>query len=293
MPDHVLTEKLALPHDPRSQDALASGGARPDALASGGARRFIGKVVLNRPQVRNSLTRSMLQDGRKAVDALANDAAVRVIVITGAGEGDKAAFCAGADLRASAMEDPELMSKLDQYLDDFHGFIKSLWNAPKPVVARIDGGAVGFGCDVALACDLRVLSRRGYFQESFTKIGLMPDGGGSGTLMRMVGLGVATELIFLATKVEAERALQLGLATRVVAEGELDAATLQLATQLADGPPVAFAAAKRAMHASLGSSIDDILQREREGQLECLRTSDAMEGVLAWAQKRPPRFQGK
>jgi 2-(1,2-epoxy-1,2-dihydrophenyl)acetyl-CoA isomerase len=273
MPDHVLSERIAVAGEP--------GG------------RFIGKVTLNRPEVRNALTRSMLQDARRAVQAMAADPAVRVVVLTGAGEGQKAAFCAGADLRASVMEDPALMDKLDQYLDDFHGLVKSIWKAQKPVLARMDGGAVGFGCDLALCCDLRVLSRRAYFQESFSKIGLMPDGGGSATLVRMVGLGVAKEMIFLATKIEAERAERLGLATRVVDEGELDEATLQMATQLANGPPVAFAESKKAMHASLGVSIDDILAREREGQLRCLRTSDAMEGVVAWAQKRSPQFQGK
>ena len=273
MADHVLVERTPLAHDPPG--------------------RFIGRVTLNRPQVRNSLTRPMLQDARKAIDALAADVAVRSIVLTGAGEGERAAFCAGADLRASLVEDPDMMDKLDDYLDDFHGFIKALWNAPKPVIARVDGGAVGFGCDVALACDLRVLSRRGYLQESFTKIGLMPDGGGTGVLPRLVGLGLATELIFLATKIEADRALQLGLATRVAADGELDALTLQLATQLADGPPIALAEAKKALHASLGTTIDEILQRERAGQLRCLRTSDTIEGVMAWAQKRAPQFAGK
>lgn len=273
MADHVLVERIDLPHDPPG--------------------RQIGKVVLNRPQARNALTRPMLQDAKKAVDALASDAAVRCIVLTGAGSGEKVAFCAGADLRASIAEDPDMLDKLDLYLDDFHGFVRAIWNAPKPIVARVDGGAVGFGSDVALACDLRVLSRRGYFQESFAKIGLIPDGGGTGTLMRIVGLGVASELVYLSTKVEADRALQLGLATRVVPDEELDAATMQLATQLADGPPVAYAEAKKSLHAALGVTIDQILAREREGQLRCLRTSDCMEGVLAWAQKRSPQFQGK
>lgn len=273
MADHVLVERVAVPNDPPG--------------------RHVGKVTLNRPQARNALTRPMLQDAKKAFDAFSSDASVRCIVLTGAGAGDKAAFCAGADLRASIAEDPELLDKLDLYLDDFHGFIKSIWNAPKPVLARIDGGAVGFGCDVALACDLRILSRRGYFQEAFTKIGLMPDGGGSGTLMRIVGLGVANEMILLASKVEADRALQLGLATRVVPDEELDAATMQLATQLADGPPIAYEESKKALHAALGVTIDQILAREREGQLRCLRTSDCMEGVVAWAQKRAPQFQGK
>ena len=273
MTESILVERIAVPHDPPG--------------------RFIGRVTLNRPQARNALTRPMLQEGRKAFDALAADTSVRVIVLTGAGSGDKAAFCAGADLRASVAEDPDMFDKLDQYLDDFHGFIKAIWNAPKPVLARLDGGAVGFGCDVALACDLRILGKKGYFQESFTKIGLMPDGGGTGTLIRLVGLGIASEMIFLATKVDADRALSIGLATRVVADDELEGATLQMATQLADGPPIAFEEAKRSIHAALGITIDQILAREREGQLRCLRTNDCMEGVMSWAQKRAPQFQGK
>lgn len=273
MADHVLLERTPVPHDPPG--------------------RSVGKVTLNRPQARNALTRSMLQDAKKAIDELGADVSVRCIVLTGAGAGDKAAFCAGADLRSAIVEDPDMLSKLDLYLDDFHGLIKAIWNAPKLVVARVDGGAVGFGSDVALACDLRVLSRRGYFQEAFAKIGLMPDGGGTGTLPRMVGLGIASELVHLATKIDADRALQLGLATRVVPDEELDAATMQMATQLADGPPIAQEEAKKSLHAALGVTIDQILAREREGQLRCLRTSDCMEGVMAWAQKRAPQFQGK
>lgn len=273
MSETILVERFAVPDEP--------------------AGRVIATVTLNRPQARNALTRPMLQVAKKAIDGLAAEEAVRVIVLTGAGSGEKAAFCAGADLRSSVAEDPDMFDKLDGYLDDFHGIIKSIWNAPKPVVARIDGGAVGFGCDLALACDLRVVSRRGYFQESFTKIGLMPDGGGTGTLMRLVGLGIATELIYLATKIEADRALALGLATRVAPEGELDAMTMDLAQHLANGPPIALAETKKSLHANMGIGIDQILAREREGQLRCLRTNDCMEGVMSWAQKRAPQFQGK
>jgi 2-(1,2-epoxy-1,2-dihydrophenyl)acetyl-CoA isomerase len=271
--DSILLERTVAPNDPPG--------------------RVIAKVTLNRPQARNALTRAMLQAGTKAIDALAADECVRVIVLTGAGTGDKAAFCAGADLRSSVAEDPDMFDKLDDYLTDFHGIIRAVWNAPKPVVARIDGGAVGFGCDLALACDLRVVSKKGYFQESFSKIGLMPDGGGTGTLVKLVGLGIATELIYLATKVDADRALALGLATRVAPEGELDAITMDLAQQLAAGPPIGLAETKKSLHANMGITIDQILAREREGQLRCLRTNDCMEGVMSWAQKRAPQFQGK
>jgi 2-(1,2-epoxy-1,2-dihydrophenyl)acetyl-CoA isomerase len=263
-------------------------------LANAPAGRTIGRVTLHRPKQRNSLTRAMLKGLTAGLESLSNDPSVRVIVLTGANAEDGSpSFCAGADLRASWQDDPELFDKLDAYLDDFHGFIRAIWNAPKPVIARVDGGAVGFGSDAALAADLRILSDRAYFQESFAKIGLMPDGGGTGTLRAMVGLGRATELIFLATKIDAARAEALGLANRVVPHAELDAATDAIAAQLADGPPIALAEAKAALHASLGVTIDQILERERQGQLRCLRTSDCMEGVAAWMQKRPPQFTGQ
>lgn len=258
------------------------------------AGRFIGRVTMNRPKARNSLTRPMLRALSAGIASLAEDPSVRVIVLAGAANEDGSpAFCAGADLRASWQEDPEMFDKLDAYLDDFHGFIKAIWNAPKPVIARVDGGAVGFGSDAALACDMRVMSDRGYFQEAFAKIGLMPDGGGTGTLRAMVGLSKATELIFLATKIDAAMAKDLGIVHRVVPASELDAATDALATQLAGGPPIALAEAKASLHASLGVTIDQILERERQGQLRCLRTGDCMEGVAAWMQKRPPQFAGR
>lgn len=267
---------------------------RLDSLAGGDADdRQVATVTLNRPAVRNALLPSMVRAARRAIDALVGDPTVRCLVLTGAGEGASAAFCAGADLRSAILEDPEMLDKLELYLDDFHGLVRAIWQADKPVVARVDGGAVGFGCDLALACDLRVLSTQGYLQSSFTRIGLVPDGGGTGTLARLVGLGVATQMIFLAEKITADRALALGLATRVVAPAELDGATTAMAVELAKGPPLAFAAAKRALHASLGMSIDEVLGRERDAQLRCLRSADAMEGVMAWAQKRPPRFTGK
>lgn len=257
------------------------------------AGREIARIAINRPALRNALTRKTVQELRRAFDKAAGDSNVRVIVLTGAGQGEQAAFCAGADLRNGFAEDPEMFDNLEFYLDDFHGLVRSIWNAPKPVVARVDGAAAGFGCDLALACDLRICSDRAYFQESFTKIGLLPDGGGTFTLTRLVGLGVATELIFLTPKIDSKRARELGIATRVVPNDSLDAETDAVAKQLADGPPLALAAAKQALHASLGVSIDDVLARERAAQIKLLRSSDAMEGVMAWSQKRPACFEGK
>lgn len=255
--------------------------------------RALGWVILNRPQVRNALIRSMLVEARNSIEQFVHDTSVRAIVLTGASEGDNAAFCSGADLRATLIEDPNIMEKLEEYLEDFHSLIRTIWNAPKPIVAAVDGPAVGFGCDLALVCDFRIASERAYFQESFVKIGLMPDGGGTGLLPRLIGLSRAMESIFFATKIEAERAFELGLVMQLVPDDMLHDVVRETAIQLAEGPPIAFAEAKRAMHASSGISIENILAHEREGQLRCLRSQDTQEAILAWAQKRKPQFQGR
>ncbi len=152
---------------------------------------------------------------------------------------------------------------------------------------------MGFGADLALACDLRVMSNRGYLQEKFVKIGLMPDGGGSFWLPRLVGLGRALEYLMLGTKIEAANALELGLVNRVVVPEALDSTAAELASELAKGPPLALTAIKTAVRESAIGGIDEALAREKAGQVELLASQDLMEGVMAWAQRRDPAFKGK
>lgn len=245
-------------------------------------------LTLNRPHTRNALDAALIKALGEAVRAVAEDPTVRAIVLTGAG----GAFCSGADLKAAMSEgfDPD---RLDAILDTYHAIIRGLAGAPKPVIGMVEGGAVGFGCDLALACDLRLVSPEAYFQEKFVKIGLMPDGGGTFWLPRLVGLARAMELALSGEAVSAERALALGMVNRVVPTAQLREETLKLAHQLAKGPPLAFAAIKRAMLASLGGTLDEALAREKEGQVWLLTSNDCMEGVAAWMQKRAPDFQGK
>ena len=165
------------------------------------------------PQARNALTRAVLTQARRALDEASSDPAIRCVVLCGA-EGH---FCSGADLRQNLMDDPELMDHLDVYMDDFHGLVKSVVRCEKPTIAMMDGGAVGFGADLAFACDLRVASTRAYAQEKFVKIGLMPDGGGTFWLPRLVGTARAMQMILLADKVEAEELHRLGVVAKVVA----------------------------------------------------------------------------
>ncbi len=245
-------------------------------------------VTIDRPQSRNALTRPVLREMADALSSASGDTAVRCIVIAGAGEH----FCAGADLRQNIADDPQMMDHLDGYLDDFHGLIKAVVRSAKPTVAMMDGAAVGFGADLAFACDLRVASTRAYAQEKFVHIGLMPDGGGTFWLPRLLGTARAMHMILLAEKVTASELHRLGVVARVVEPDALRDATLGVARQIEAGPPLAYAAIKRAMYASWGS-IEDALRREREEQLKLLHSADFMEGVAAWTQKREPRFEGR
>jgi enoyl-CoA hydratase/carnithine racemase len=252
--------------------------SRSDAVAT---------LQLNRPGTRNALNRELILALGKALEEVGADPAVRAVVLTGSGE----SFCSGADLRSAATERADM--DMGDRIDEFHALIKHIVHAPKPFVAAVDGAAVGFGADLALACDLRVFSTRGYLQEKFVKIGLMPDGGGTFWMPRLVGIGRALEFLMLGTKIEAAFALELGLCNRVVEPDLLAKSAGDLATELAKGPPLAFREIKQAVREGFKGTIDDALAREKAGQVKLLASSDTMEGVLAWAQRREPEFQGK
>ena len=245
-------------------------------------------ITLNRPEARNALTKAVLLRMTAALDAAANDASMRCVVLTGAG----GYFCAGADLRRTIAEDPDFLDHLESYMDVFHGVIRAIVRCPKPVVAALDGAAVGFGADMALACDLRVATTQAYVQEKFVNIGLMPDGGGTFWLPRLVGTARALKAMLLSDKLEAKELEALGILAACVPPGELMTATMELAQRLEKGPPLAFAALKEAVYAGLGD-VEAALRREREGQLRLLRSQDVMEGIMAWTQKREPSFEGK
>lgn len=244
-------------------------------------------LTMNRAGTRNALNRDLILALGSALKDAALDAEVRAVVLTGSGE----SFCSGADLRSAMSERAEM--DLGERIDEFHALIKTIVHAPKPFVAAVDGAAVGFGADLALACDLRVFSSRGYIQEKFVKIGLMPDGGGTFWMPRLVGMGRALEFLMLGTKIEAQLALELGLTNRVVTPDELPGSARGLAHELAKGPPLALREIKQAVREGFRGTVDDALAREKSGQLGLLSSSDMMEGVLAWAQRREPQFQGK
>ena len=244
-------------------------------------------ITLNRPQARNALTKAVLGRVTSALDEAAGDPSIRCVVLTGAG----GHFCAGADLRRTLAEDPDFFDNLESYMDAFHAVIRSIVRCPKPVIAALDGAAVGFGADMALACDLRVATTEAYVQEKFVDIGLMPDGGGTFWLPRLVGTARALKAMLLSDKLGAKELDALGVLVACVAPDQLMTATMELARRLEKGPPLAYAALKDSVYAALGD-LKAALRREREGQLRLLRSQDVIEGVAAWTQKRPPEFKG-
>lgn len=245
-------------------------------------------LTMNRAASRNALDPELLAALGSALREVSSEVGVRAVVLTGAGD----AFCSGADLKG-ALGDLEANADLGPRIAQFHALIRAIVEAPQPFIAAVSGPAVGFGADLALACDLRVLSRDAYLQEKFVAIGLMPDGGGSYWLPRLVGLGRALEFLFLGTRIDAPQALELGLANRVVEPGQAVVEAKALAQTLAAGPPLALAAIKSAVRQATSGSIHDALEREQRGQTALLHSQDFREGLAAWSAKRAPNFQGK
>ncbi|MSP62811.1 MAG: hypothetical protein EXR72_21260 [Myxococcales bacterium] len=255
-------------------------------LRDDGAVRLI---ALHRPASRNGLTVELNGQIIAALDGAAADRAIRCVVLTGEG----GAFCSGLDLKMAAassggIEDAE--ERMNRY---FHGLIRALRRVPKPVIALVDGPAVGFGCDLALACDIRLGTPRTRFGEIFVKRGLMPDGGGSYHLPRLVGLAKALELMLTGDMVEADDSLRLGLVTRLLPVETAVAEAMAYAHRLAAGAPRVHAWVKRAVYGALDSTLEEALAVERRGQMELLRSPDFFEGVSAFFQKRDPKFTGE
>jgi 2-(1,2-epoxy-1,2-dihydrophenyl)acetyl-CoA isomerase len=249
----------------------------------------IATVTLNRPEKLNSFIGHMRRDLAEALEHAGSDRGIRVVILTGAGR----AFCAGGDIAYMG----ELMERRDS--DEFgrilgagRRVISAIRSMTKPVIAAVNGPAAGAGFNLALACDLRIASSNATFSQSFVKIGLHPDWGGTYFLPRLVSPYKACELFFLGDAIDAAEALRLNIVNQVVAPEELEAATLQLAERLCAAPPIALAAVKQAVYESGTSDLDEMLRNETEAQLRCFDSEDVHEGVHAFFEKRDPHFTG-
>lgn len=251
----------------------------------------IATLTLNRPERLNALGGTLREDLYDAVRRASEDPEVRVMIVTGAGKG----FCAGGDVKAmsESRETGRGRPLAERIAPIRDRVILAMREAPQPIIAAVNGPAVGAGMNVALACDIRLASTAARFGQTFVRRGLHPDWGGTWFLTRLVGTSRACELIFTGDVFDAEEAWRLGIVNRVVAPGELMPAAQELARRIAAGPPVAIRLAKRAIHNAADADLRSALEYETFAQNVCFETEDSREGLRAFVEKREPRFQGR
>jgi 2-(1,2-epoxy-1,2-dihydrophenyl)acetyl-CoA isomerase len=240
----------------------------------------VATITLNRPEKLNAFTGTMREDLLDALRASESEEHVRVVVITGAGR----AFCAGGDVEAMArLQQSGDVAAFRKLLDAGRNIVLRIASMAKPVIAAVNGVAAGAGCNLALACDYRIASEQAKLSESFVRIGLHPDWGGTWLLPRLVGKSRAMELMMTGRMVDAAEALAIGMVDRVVAD--LPAETETLARALASAPPVALAGIKRALHASEQNDLRAQLDLESEHQIRCFQSQDAIDRIAAFVRK--------
>lgn len=243
-------------------------------------------VALNRPETYNAFDRPTIQAFAEALASLATDEHTKVIIITGVGK----AFCAGGNLKAvlAAPEGPR--AAFHALAPVFHLAITEMRRTPKPVIAAINGVAAGGGFSLALAADFRVMARSATVRCAYTAAGLCPDGGGTFTLPRLVGAAKALDIIAFDTPISATQALECGLVTRVVDDDKVLDEAKSLARDLLGRSLHAFGWTKQLLQDTFGNALEQHLELERQGIAACGGHPDGLEGLTAFAQKRPPRF---
>lgn len=246
-------------------------------------------LTLNAPDRLNAVSRKMIGELKQCWEELAADSSVRAVLLTGAGRG----FCAGADLadpdraKGNTSDSGEALDKF------FNPVIRLMRGVPKPIVAAVNGPAAGVGMSFALASDIAIAGKSASFLQAFARIGLLPDGGSTWFLPRLVGEQRARALAMLAPQITAQQAKDWGLIWDVVDDADLMKTAGDLARRLADGPTLSLARIKEAMNRASGNTLSQQLDVERDFQRELGRSEDFKEGVAAFLAKRKPAFKGK
>lgn len=249
----------------------------------------VATIILNRPEALNAWTRQLGDDMLAALEQAAAEREVRVVVFTGAGR----AFSSGADLKNGELGTDGRLNVLGPLRESFNPLIARVRTLPKPVIAQVNGPAVGIGCSLALAADLVVAAETAYFLLAFVNIGLGLDGGASLTLPLRGGHARAFEMAYLGERIPAARALEWGLVNQVVADDKLGKAVASLAGRLAAAAPGALATIKRTINARLYAGLEEVLELEAVLQQERVESADFIEGVQAFMERREPRFTGE
>ena len=250
----------------------------------------VATLTLNRPERLNSFLGSMRDEIGDGLEGLGARDDVRVVIVTGAGR----AFCAGADVEylADLIENGEI-EEASALVEAGRRVVRAIVDMPKPVIASLNGPAAGGGANLALACDLRIASDRASIGQTFNRIGLHPDWGGTWFVPRLVGPARAAELFFLAEMLDAKEAERIGLFNRVVPHDDLATETRAMADILAAKPALSLRLAKEALRRTVDATLDEMLDYEVYAQRECFESADALEGTRAFVEKRAPRFGGE
>jgi len=243
-------------------------------------------LTINRPDKLNALSYKVHVEGVAALDELRKDDSIRVVIITGAG--DKA-FIAGADITEFVNKNTVEQRNIFQERTLFN----SIDSFPKPIIAMINGYCLGGGCEIALACDIRVASEKAKLGQPEINLGIIPGGGGTQRLTRLVGEGKAMELILTGEMIDAQTALSIGLVNHVYPHEQLLEKTLEIAEKIAEKSPIALQLAKEAVKFASRSNLDEGLRREIDLFSICFSTEDKEEGIKAFLEKRKPEFKGK
>jgi 2-(1,2-epoxy-1,2-dihydrophenyl)acetyl-CoA isomerase len=259
-------------------------------MISSATNEHITTITLDRPEKLNAFAGTMREELLAALRASGEDEDCRVVIITGAGR----AFCAGGDVEyMSGLQKKSDVESFRKLLNAGRDVVAQIAEMPKPVIASVNGIAAGAGCNLALACDFRIASDNAKLGETFVKIGIHPDWGGTWFLPRLVGPSRALELLTTGRMVDAAEALTIGMVDRVVPQADLPEQTLTLARAIAQGPPQAIADIKRALAASRTNSLPAQVELESEHQVRAFLSRDAAEGMAAFFEKRAAKFEGR
>jgi 2-(1,2-epoxy-1,2-dihydrophenyl)acetyl-CoA isomerase len=249
----------------------------------------VATITFNRPSLRNAVDAETMIALREALVSCGDDGTIRVIVLAGSG----GAFCSGADLGAATQPGATAESAWRVLSEVYHPALLAIHESRWPVIAAVDGVAAGLGCDIALACDIRLASGRAQFAELFIRVGLIPDGGGTWSLPRIVGLGRAFELIYSGAVVDAEEARAIGMASHIFPAERFVEEVRAYAQRLASQAPLALTRIRQAVRAAQESTFGAALEREAALQREILLSEDGFEGFCAFLEKRKPVWRGR